>query len=365
MGKSIDELRKEIDLLDEQIMALINQRAAVSKEIGKVKRDQHRDVLDQNREKMVLDHVKALAQHISSSSAQEIWKEIMAACRQIQGENIKVVYLGPEGTHTQKAALEFFPKGTTTFIPVAQKHEIFQQVEGDYAQFGILPVENSLQGSVSETLDLLIERNLNIFGEIEIRIIHNLLGLPGTDLTKVKTVYSHPQALSQTGIWLRKNIPQAELVETSSTARAVQRVMEGNDPTAVAIGTEIAAETYNAAILVKGIEDNTANYTRFVIVSKKRAQATGSDKTSIVFVTKHVPGALFHVLQYFAEAKINLAKIESRPRKVGKDSLWEYIFILDFDEHMDKVKDVLEKVQEQSVWLKILGSYPRRPRSVN
>ena len=259
----------------------------------------------------------------------------------------------------------FFPNSNTEFIPFDQKQEIFQQIEGNYAEFGILPVENSLQGSVSETLDLLIERNLRIYGEIELRIVHNLIGQPNTELSQIKTVYSHPQALSQASIWLKKNIPQAELIEMSSTSKAVQKVVNLHDPTVVAIGTDLAADYYKLPILVKGIEDNTANYTRFVIISKKSPLSTGKDKTSIVFVVKHVPGALYSVLRIFAENKINLAKIESRPRKLGKDSLWEYIFILDFDDHIDNVKDIIEKVREQTIWLKVLGSYPRLPKTLD
>jgi chorismate mutase/prephenate dehydratase len=361
----LENLRKKIDDIDTELIRLINERAKVSKQIGLVKSQIQAAVFQPDREKKVIEHIQTLASEISPSSAQEIWKEIMAACRQVQGERNRVAYFGPEGTFTQQAALAFFPKGTTEFIPIDRKHEIFQQVEGDYVNFGILPVENSLNGSVSETLDLLIERNLLIYGEIEIRIKHNLIGLPNSNISQIKTVYSHPQALAQSSIWLKKNLPAAELFETVSTAKAVQKVKETNDPSIAAIGTELAAELYSLNILAKGIEDNTSNYTRFVIVSKKVPNPTGNDKTSIVFVTKHIPGALFNILKYFAEANINLAKIESRPRKIGKDSLWEYIFILDFDEHQDRAKDVLEKVREQSIWLKVLGSYPQRPRKVN
>ena len=289
----------------------------------------------------------------------------MSACRQVQGEHIKVAFLGPEGTFTQKAALAFFPKSSTEFIPIERKHEIFQQVEGKYADFGIVPVENSIQGSVSDTLDLLIERNLKIYGEIEIRIIHNLLGMPGTKLSQLKTIYSHPIALSQVSEWIKKNIPQVEFIETVSTASAVRKVAEQKDPSCAAIGADITAELYGLSILAEGIEDNTANYTRFLVIANKSPEPTGTDKTSMVFVTKHIPGALYNILKIFADAKINLAKIESRPRKFSKDSIWEYIFILDFDEHITKAKDVIEKIKDQAIWMKILGSYPRTPRLID
>jgi chorismate mutase/prephenate dehydratase len=360
----IDQLRKEIDRIDTLLMELINERARVSKRIGGIKSQQNIPVKQNPREKVVIENVKGLATDISPNNAEIIWKEIMSACRQVQGEQIKVAYLGPEGTFTQKAALAFFPKASTTFIPIERKHEIFQQVEGKYANFGIVPVENSIQGSVSDTLDLLIERNLKIYGEIEIRIIHNLIGLPGTKLSQLKTVYSHPIAISQVSEWIKKNIPQVDFIETVSTASAVRKVAELNDPTMAAIGADITAELYGLSILAEGVEDNTANYTRFLVIANKSPEPTGADKTSMVFVTKHIPGALFNILKIFADAKINLAKIESRPRKFSKDSIWEYIFILDFDEHITKAHEVIEKVKDQAIWMKILGSYPRCPRLI-
>jgi len=358
----LDHLRKEIDQIDEQIIILINKRAQTSKKIGEIKQQQNISVLQPDRELNVINHVQSLATDITPNNVAIIWKEIMSACRQVQGKNFRVAYFGPEGTFTHQAALEFFPQSNTQFIPHDKTYEIFQQVEGNYVDFGIVPVENSLNGSVPETLDLLIEKNVQIYGEIELRVVHNLIGQPGTKFSQLKTIYSHPNALGQISEWVKKNIPQVEMIEMSSTAKAVQKVAELKDPSVAAIGMELAAKLYNLSILARGIEDNSQNFTRFLILSKQKPAPTNKDKTSMVFVVKHVPGALFNIIKYFADANINLAKIESRPRKSGKDTDWEYIFILDFDENSERVKSVLDKVRNDSIWVKILGSYPRNPR---
>ncbi|MCP4761791.1 MAG: prephenate dehydratase, partial [archaeon] len=222
--------------------------------------------------------------------------------------------------------------------------------------FGIVPIENSLEGSVRESLDLLIEKNLKIYGETEIRIVHNLIAAKGTKISDIKMVLSHPQALSQCNTWLLKNIPNVELMETSSTARAVEKV-KGNKNYA-AIGTKLAAKLNNLEIISAGIEENTQNFTRFLVISKKENMPTKNDKISMVFVVKHIPGALHQVIKIFAEANINLLKIESRPRK---SQMWEYFFLMDFEGSIldQKIQDTLEKMKEFTIWHKILGSYPR------
>ena len=276
---SIDNIREEIDQIDEQLMNLINQRAQLSKQIGVLKESQNLEVLQLNRENFVLDHIKGLATEISPENAGHIWKELMAACRSVQGENYRVAFFGAEGSNAHLAARQFFSHSNTEFLSYERTHEVFQQVEGNYVDFGIVPVENSLNGSVGETLDLLIERNVRIYGEIELRVVHNLIGLSNTDLKELKTVYSHPQALAQVNEWIRKNIPQVELYETNSTSRAVQKVAEMGDPTAAAIGSELAAELSGLDLLAQGIEDNTQNFTRFLVISNNEPAPSGNDKT--------------------------------------------------------------------------------------
>ena len=355
--EEINKLRKGIDDIDKEMAELIEKRALIAKDIGDFKTKSGIGVVQPDREKKVLDHVKKSLKAIPPESAEAIWKEIMSACKVVQGRINSVYFLGPAGTFTELAAKSFFPKAGTKFLPATNKLDVFSKVEGDYADFGIVPIENSLEGSVRESLDLLIEKNLNIFGEIEIRVVHNLIGDEAGDLSKIKTVFSHPQALSQCNTWLLRNIPNAELVETSSTAKAVKKVSKSKNSEYAAIGTSLAASIYNLDIIASGIEDNTQNYTRFLIISKKENMPTDHDKTSMVFVTKHIPGALYRVIKLFADAGINLLKIESRPRK--KD-LWEYIFIIEFEGHQNSVKETLEQLKEFTIFMKILGSYPMR-----
>ncbi len=356
----MEDLRKKrtrIDEIDGELIKLINERAKVAKDIGTLKQKQGIGVVDPEREKGVLTKVKASSEIISAEDVEAIWAEIMSACKKVQGRLVRVAFLGPAGTFAEEAAHGFFPKAGTLFIAAENKWDIFKQIEADKVEFGVIPIENSLQGSVPETLDLLIEKNIKIYGEIELRVVHNLILNPGSSINAIQKVYSHPQALSQTREWLRKRLPNAEQVETSSTARAVELIRGTSD--SAAIGNALAAEIYKMEIAEAGIEDNTANFTRFLILSKKDNLPTGHDRTSITFVTKHVPGALFHVLQIFAGKNINLLKIESRPRR--ESTLWEYSFFLDFEGHIhDKaIQDALAEMDKAIIWKKVLGSYPR------
>lgn len=358
MGE-LERLREQIDKLDSELMDRIDKRAEIAKKIGKIKEKRKMSVLQEDRERIVLDHISNLAKNISPINAKLIWKEIMSACRQVQGEINKVAYLGPEGTFTQQAAMAFFAKGNTEFIPYGHKFEIVDEVEKKHVTYGILPIENSLHGSVTESLDLLIERNVKIYGEIEIPIIHNLIGFEGTELKEIKKIFSHPAVFAQVRTWVKKNVPNAKLIEKASTANAISEVKELGKKEIVAIGTKMAAKINDLSILEEGIEDDPSNFTRFVIISNKQQPPSEKDKTSMVFVTKHKPGALFNILRYFKEGNVNLTKLESRPRKRSKSSVWEYIFIVDFEGNPQNVKDVLKKVEQEAIWMKILGSYPK------
>ncbi len=282
----------------------------------------------------------------------------MGACKIIEGSIVKVGYLGPKGTFTHQAALEFFPKAGTNFIECKNNSKIFESIEKDITEFGVIPIENSLQGTVRDTLDLLIEKNLIIYGEVELRIIQNLISLKDSKLSNIKNIFSHPQAFAQSKNWLKKNIPTAKLINTNSTAEAIQKVKELNDKSNAAIGTEFACDLYDLLVYNSKIEDNSSNFTRFLIISKTGNKIKeGKIKTSLVYVTKHIPGALYQVLKIFAEANINLLKIESRPRRIGR---WEYIFLMDFegDKEDPKIIKVLEKMESSVIWFKILGSFP-------
>jgi len=355
--ENLEKLRKSIDELDKSIVELLEKRAEIAQQIGEEKEKLGIKIYQPDREKFVINNVQNRSKILRKTNIKAIWKEIISSCKEVQGQTIKVGYLGPEGTHTYKAALTFFPKSGTEFIEVNNIADIFKEIETENVDYGVLPIENSLEGTVRETMDLLIEKNLKIFSEFEIRIIHNLIGLKNTQLNKIKRVYSHPQALSQTRNWIRSNIPYAELIKTNSTAQAVKQIAKLGDIKNVAIGADITANLNSLEIIAKGIEDNPSNYTRFLVISRKESvESADNYKTSVVFVTKHVPGALHRVLKLFADENINLLKIESRPRRQG---LWEYIFLMDFEGHKNekKIESILNKMKEVTVWYKILGSY--------
>ncbi|MFX1308499.1 MAG: prephenate dehydratase, partial [Promethearchaeota archaeon] len=310
------------------------------------------------REKEIIEKMKAKSTVLKPSSIEAIWKEIISASKLIQGLINKVGYLGPKGTFTHQAALEYFPKAGTEFLSFNSTSEIFENIEKGILNYGVIPIENSLHGTVRETLDLLIEKDLIIYGEVELRIIQNLISLERSNLSKIENIISHPQAFAQTRIWIKTNLPNAELINFNSTAEAVQRVKELDDNSYAAIGTELSSKMYNLKVLYSNIEDNPLNYTRFLIISKEENdQKEGKVKTTLIFVTKHIPGALYRVLKIFADANINLSKIESRPRRKGR---WEYIFLMDFEGDKDdpEMIKILEMLDENVIWYKILGSYP-------
>ncbi len=358
--KDLDEFREKINEIDDEIINLLNERANLVLEIGNVKKHLNIDVIQPKREAEIFQRLRSKSTIFTASSIEAIWKEIISASRVIQDSVAKVGYLGPLGTFTHQAALEFFPKAGSEFISLNNSFEICEGVEKGLIEYGVLPIENSLQGTVRETIDLLIEKDLVIYGEIEIRITQNLISLEKLDMSKIKNIFSHPQAFAQTRNWIKVNIPNANLIEVSSTAEAARRVKKLNDSTYAAIGTRFASEIYDLHLLKEKIEDESSNFTRFLIISsKENPQKQEKMKTSIVFVTKHVPGALYWVLKIFTESKINLTKIESRPRRRVR---WEYIFFVDFegDKTDPNVQEALSLMQNNVIWMKILGSYPAK-----
>lgn len=265
-----------------------------------------------------------------------------------------VAYLGPEGTFCEQAARKFFAKAA--LVPYPDIIDVFTAVERGDADYGVVPVENSTEGSVRVTLDRLLESRLMICGEVDLKVVHNLVAKPGTKLDEIGLILSHPQALAQCRRFLEDTFPNAELREVSSTAKAVE-LLRGLD-NAAAIGTKAAAERSGMKVLKRQIEDEPNNLTRFFILGEKDAKPTGRDKTSLVFSTKHIPGSLYKVLEVFAARGINLTKIESRPEKKRP---WSYIFYIDFEGHRTdaKVKDALDAMKERCIYIKVLGSYPK------
>ena len=358
--KKIEDLRKEINKIDDKIIDLLNKRGDIVIQIGKIKKSLNLDIVQQTREQEIIDRIKSKSSIFQQASIEAIWKEIISASRVIQGSISKIGYLGPLGTFTHQAALGFFPKAGNQFIAYNNSLEVFDDIDKEVLEFGVVPIENSLQGTVRETLDLLIEKELVIYGEIELRVIQNIISLKEAELSEIKNIFSHPQAFAQTRVWLKSNLPNVNLINVSSTAEAVRKVKELNDKSYAAIGTDFACQVYDLKILRSKIEDESSNFTRFLVISKKENPLkTDKMKTSVVFVTKHVPGALYWVLKIFSDAEINLLKIESRPRRKGR---WEYIFLMDFqgDINEPRAKEALETMKSNVIWHKILGSYPMK-----
>ena len=356
--EELKKLRKNLEEIDDKIVELFNKRGNYAITIGNIKKNLKLEIYQPKREEEVIERIKNKQTTFKKESMVAIWKEIMSASKAIQGAISKVGYLGPMGTFTHQAALEFFAKAGTQFFPHSSTPDIFDSIEKGELDFGVVPFENSLQGTVRETLDLLIERELFIYGEVEVRVIQNLICLNDAELSDIKNVISHPQAFAQTKAWFKANLPNVNILDISSTAEAVRRVRKLKDKSYAALGPKFAAELYGMKVLNSKIEDESSNFTRFLILSKIENPLKGEKmKTSIVFVTKHVPGSLYWVLKIFSDAEINLSKIESRPRRKGR---WEYIFLVDFeaDKNDSNAKLALEQMKSNVIWQKILGSFP-------
>ncbi len=358
LKKELRKLREDIDKIDDDLVDLLNERGNNVIKIGNLKKKLDLKIFQPQREKEIIERLKNKSIVFKNTSIEAIWEEIVSASKLIQGLKNRVGYLGPNGTFTHQAALEYFPKAGSEFITSNSLIEIFERIEKDIVDFGVIAIENSLQGTVRDTLDLLIEKNVIIYGEIELRIVQNLISLKDSELSKIKTLISHPQAFAQSRAWIKANLPNATLISVNSTAEAARKVKELEDESYAAIGTEFSSRIYNLKVLSSNIEDSSLNFTRFLIISKKEnEQKEGKIKTSVVFVTKHTPGSLYRVLEIYADGNINLLKIESRPRRKGR---WEYIFLMDFegDKNDPKVVKIIEKMNENVIWYKILGSYP-------
>jgi chorismate mutase/prephenate dehydratase len=344
-----DKLRKK----DREIVKLINERTQLAIEVGKAKNSQGAEIYDPAQEDKVYDHIREVNKGpLPEKGLKAIFREIISSSRSLQ-EPTDVAYLGPEASFCYLAALAHFGKSTRYHSRI-KVSEVFEEVEKGRISWGVVPAENSLEGSVKATLDRLISTPLHIRAEIFLRISHSLIARSSTE--GIKRIYSHPQALAQCQGWLRKNFPHCTLMEVDSTGAAVERALQDQD--GAAIGSRLAASTYELRILAEGIEDSPANTTRFFVIGRGQSTATGNDKTSLLFATPHVPGALHQALSPFAKDEINLTRIESYPLR---DRIGNYLFFVDFVGHRDekKAKRCLAAVERTTNLFKILGSYPR------
>ncbi len=359
----LEELRKKIDEIDASIVRIVSERVRIAGQIGGLKRRQGQQIEDARREEIILEHVRGIAraEGINQADIESIYRQILATSRSIQGAI--VAFQGELGAYSEEAAVSFFGP-LVQARPCERLEDVFRAVERDELQFGIAPIENSLEGSISKTYDLLLDSSLKVFGEIELKVSHCLIASPGATLDSIKRIYSHPQALGQCQAFLRHL--NCELIPTYDTAGSVKMIKEKGITDGAAIASTRAAEIYRMEIVARGIEDNQSNFTRFFILAKKDSPSTGDDKTSVVFSVKHRPGALFGFLEELAAKNINLTKIESRPTR---QKPWEYNFYLDFEGHREDAapREALKNLADNAIFIKVLGSYPKakqgRPRS--
>ena len=352
---SVEDLRKRIDEADAEIVRVIAQRLRIAEELGKRKRERGAQIEDKARERVVLGRIKdiARAEDISEEDIESIYEQVITVCRRMQ--QTTVAFQGVAGAYSEEAALGFFGPSAQT-QPYESFDEVFKAVEGDEASFGIVPVENSLEGSISRVYDLLLDSKLMVCGEIELRVVHCLIGSSETRLDLVRKVYSHPQALGQCRGFLRHL--DCELIATYDTAGSVRMLKEKGIVEGAAVASARAAEIYGMKIISRGIEDNRNNFTRFFVLSEQDSPPSGNDKTSIVFSIREEPGSLYRALKKLAVRRINLTKLESRPTR---QKPWQYNFYLDCEGHREDsaLHETLAELERTSLFVKVLGSYPR------
>ncbi len=347
------DLRKHIDKLDLQILELVNKRASLAADIGKVKNDHGTEVFSPAREEEVLQNVlQANKGPLEAHAVRSIFREIMSGSRALQ-KTLKVAFLGPEYSWSHLAAVERFGQAVE-FMRVGSIAAVFEEVNRSHADFGVVPLENSTDGRVADTLDMFMRLpQLRICAEVRLPIHHNLMA--NCEQQEIRRVYSKPQALSQCRNWLSKNVPHASLHEVASTATAAE--LAQREPGAAAVASRQAAVRYGLRILFSDIEDSPNNETRFAVIGTQDCPRSGHDKTAVMFKIPHHPGSLVDALGVFKQSKLNLTWIESFPARSPHS---EYVFFVDFEGHAEdpKVKRTLTLLQEHCEQLYVLGSYP-------
>jgi chorismate mutase/prephenate dehydratase len=349
---SLDKLRRKIDSLDARLINLLNLRAKVTKEIGKVKINTGGSVYSPEREMQVLRKVACLNKGpLKKGALEAIYREVMSASLALE-KPLKIAYLGPQASFTNLAALKKFGS-QVGYIACNSIADIFLEVERGWADYGVVPIENSIEGAVSHTLDVFVDSDLKICSQVILDVSHNLLA--NCAKNKIHRIFSNPQVFGQCRIWLKGNLPNAQLLDVSSTTRAAE--LAKKEKNSAAIASLLASKVYGLKVLASGIEDSPHNITRFLVIGKNVAAPTGRDKTSVLFSIKDRVGALYEMLLPFRKYGINLTKIESRP---SKKKAWEYYFFVDIlgHEHDGLVKKALRELERKCTYLKILGSYP-------
>jgi chorismate mutase/prephenate dehydratase len=350
----LPDLRIAIDAVDDELLRLLNERARLVQAVGAIKTELKQPFYVPDRERQILERMQARnSGPFPSEALRPVFSEIISACLSLE-HPLKVAFLGPEATFTHAAARTRFGL-SARYVPAATVAGVFNEVEKGLADLGVVPIENSTEGVVNSTHDVLIDSELRISAEITMRVNHCLLTRSGT-LDGIQKVYSHPQALGQCRHWLSHNLPSAAQIEVASTALAAR--LTRDDPVAAAVASDLAGQLYDLKIAKPRIEDEVNNVTRFLVIGRETAPPSGRDKTSILFSLKDQTGVLFKVLQPLAEAGLNLSRIESRP---SRKRLWDYVFFIDVDGHQSDatVQSAIELLAAKCEFVRVLGSYPR------
>ena len=351
---NLDDIRKHIDEIDGQLLDLLSDRADLVHQVGEVKKRDGLQIYAPEREEALLRRlIERNKGRLPEKSIRAIYREIMSAALALE-DDLKIAYLGPEGTWTHQAAIKKFGH-SVAYSSQPNFAEVFDQVTRRQADYGVVPIENSTEGAVSHTLDLFVDSPLQICAQILLRIENGLMAAIPRE--QIKTLYSHPQVFGQCRNWILRNFPEADLVEVSSTTRAAQLARDNAAQGAAALGGALAAEMNGLGMLESSIQDRATNTTRFLVIGEKTCPPTGNDRTSILFAIHDRPGSLVRALQAFDQFQINMSKIESRPSK-RKD--WEYVFYVDLSGHCDdlELKKAIEELEKHCSMVKLLGSYP-------
>jgi chorismate mutase / prephenate dehydratase len=351
MADDIARHRLAIDALDETIVAMLNERARHAADIGRLKGNG--GAYRPEREAEVLRRVASLNKGpLPDAALARLFTEVMSACRALE-EPLTVAYLGPAGTFSEMALGKQFGGGVEA-LPCATIDEVFRSAETGAAAYAVVPVENSTDGAIGRTLDLLLTTPLKICAEVVLRVQQNLMAKKAT-LKTIKKVYSHPQSLAQCQGWLAQHLAGAQRIPSASNAEAAR--VAAKEQAAAAIGPAIAAERYGLKVLAQSIEDDPKNRTRFLVLGTQDAGPSGRDRTSMVMTTHNRPGSLLELIASFSDSGVNMTRLESRPARTGQ---WEYYFYVDIEGHQQdaKVAKALAELRGKAPFVKIFGSYP-------
>ncbi|MDF1751761.1 MAG: prephenate dehydratase [Verrucomicrobiales bacterium] len=349
---SLDDLRVEIDRIDTELIRLLNERADYVHEVGVVKKKDNLEIYAPDREETLLRSIVAKSEgRLPEKSIRAIYREIMSAALALE-DDLKIAYLGPAGTWTHQAAINKFGH-SVEYQPQPSFADVFDQVERNIADYGVVPIENSTEGAVTHTLDLFADSELKIYGQVKLSIENNLMAK--CERNEIEKIYTHPQVIAQCRGWLHKHFRDTPAVESSSTAAAAK--IAASEPNAAVLGGKLLAEMYDLNLLEQSVQDIAGNTTRFLVISHRTCPPTGDDRTSIMFSVNDEPGSLHRALEPFEKFAINMSKIESRP---SKRRAWEYFFFVDVAGHCEdpEIKDALDQLTRNCSFIKVLGSYP-------